>query len=141
SLGTDPLLVRRVIDPLDPFFLASDTHGAEENARATGRPRRHLGGELVDGERIAGEVRHQPPAMEGRNATSSPSSTRASSLLCFRLTAASGRSGIAPAPGSCARTRRTTSLTVAGSSTETWTSVRPTSSAYRAKKRTRTVPD
>src|SRR5207237_10421563 len=60
-----------------------------------------------------GEVSHHPPDNGGNNATSSPSFTRASSFTCRRFTAASGRGGNAPAPGTVSRTRESASATVA----------------------------
>src|SRR5881628_2387116 len=81
-----------------------------------------------------------PPAIGGNSATSSPSCTLASSFTCLRFTAVSGRSGMSRPPGNSSRTWRTTSPTVAGSGMASAASARPTSSAYRAKNRTRIVP-
>src|SRR5207244_1276 len=71
-----------------------------------------------------------PPAIGGNSATSSPSCTRASSLTCFRFTAARGRSGSALAPGKSSRTRRTTSPTAAGSGLDTAAPARPRRPAH-----------
>src|SRR6266581_1096318 len=64
------------------------------------------GERYLEGER--GETYCYPPANGGSNATSSPGRTGVSARACFRLTAASGRSGSCAPPGSAERASRTT---------------------------------
>src|SRR5206468_2575074 len=144
----DHLLVGCVFDRRHAVLLGAAADRAEKDTCAAALGGGDLGEQGVEGDGRAREIGHgpwarltpgrrpgvsraitHPPAIGGKSATSSPSRTLASSFTCLRFTAASGRSGMSWAPGSWARTRRTTSPTVAGSGTATAASVRPTSSA------------